>query len=122
MTDALSRAALHRAVSLSAEIEVQLYAKEGSRPIVALLSKAQDAAAEAIVALADVDAEDPTAIRKLQNDIVCYDRILEWLKEIVAEGVDAGALLDDDSREDIAAVLGLDGEDGTDIAPTEDRQ
>jgi hypothetical protein len=122
MTDALSRAALHRAVSLSAEIEVQLYAKEGSRPIVALLSKAQDAAAEAIVALADVDAEDPTAIRKLQNDIVCYDRILEWLKEIVAEGVDAGALLDDESREDIAAVLGLEAEDGTDIAPTEDRQ
>jgi hypothetical protein len=122
MTDALSRAALHRAVSLSAEIEVQLLAMEGSRPVVALLSKAQDAAAEAITALADVDAEDPKAIRKLQNDITCYDRILEWLKEIVAEGVDAGALLDDDSREDIAAVLGLDGEDGTDIAPTEDRQ
>jgi hypothetical protein len=121
MTDALSRAALSRAVTLSAAVEIQLMSTEGCQPLVALLSKAQDAAAHAITALADVNAEDPQAIRALQNDVRCFDRIVEWLTQIVAEGFDAGDVMDNADRLDLIETLGIETDEGHDVDPTEDR-
>jgi hypothetical protein len=105
--DALMRAACQRAVVLSADIECQFTEQSGRAPVLALLALAQKRAASAIVGLAVVDPEDPKGIRALQNDIVCFDRIVEWLKEIVRDGFDAGALLDQDDRQDLADAIGL---------------
>ncbi len=107
MLDALSSAALDRAVTLSADVEIQLKGGGGRAPVLALLAKARAAAVTAIVKLAEVDPEDPKAVRALQNDIKCFDRIVEWLREIVADGFDADEELAAREREQLAdAVLG----------------
>ena len=43
----------------------------------------------AMEALKDADAEDPKAIRKLQNDVRCAGNFLIWLGEAVTEGENA---------------------------------
>lgn len=111
MPDALSRAALDHAANLSVDIELQLKGGGGKAPVLALLGKAQQAAAEAIVKMAEVDAEDPAAIRALQNDIKCFDRIVEWLSEIVADGFEAADILDAAAREHYADAILTEGDD-----------
>jgi leucyl aminopeptidase (aminopeptidase T) len=115
MSRALDLAALNRAANLSATVAVQLDANASASPLTALLAKAQRHAAEALVAMADVDPEKPADIRALQTDLRCFERILDWLKEIVAEGADAGDVLDMMNREDIAEVLGLNEDEADDV-------
>jgi hypothetical protein len=107
MTDPLNRAALTRMVALSAEIQVQLEQTQGGAPVLALLAKARNHAANALVAMAEVDPEEPKLIRALQNELNCFALIVQWMKEIVAEGLDAGDTLDVTEREDLAETLGL---------------
>lgn len=105
--DALHRAALSRAVLLSADVEAQLRSKRGGQPVVALLDKARSHAAAAIVKLAEVDPEDAAAVRAQQNEVVCFQLIVTWLQEIVAAGFDASDEIDMAGREEAADLLGL---------------
>ena len=107
MKDPTEESALKHAVSLSADIELQLRDVQGSPPLLALLNRANRASAAAIVRLADVNPEDPAAIRSLQNDIRAFDLIVAWLREIVRDGFEAGDFLDMQRREDMADVVGL---------------
>lgn len=116
--DAAWRAAAQRAVSLSADVEVQLSQTTGGAPLVALLVKARNAAADSIVCLAEADSEDPALIRALQNDVKCFKHIVEWLREIVADGFEAEDELSEDERDDLAEALGLDRESADDVRET----
>ncbi len=113
--NAVQLAALHRYVALSADIELQLKDTQGGGSTVAILVKAQQAAAEAIVQLATVEPEDPTAIRKWQTDLQCFHRICEWLREIIAAGYEAGDALDEWQRQDFTEVLGITEDDVDDV-------
>lgn len=62
-----------------------------------LLRKAQDQASEAIEELAVVDAEDPKAIRKLQNKISVSDQFIGWLREAIMMGEQATDALREES-------------------------
>jgi hypothetical protein len=115
MPDMLSHAAIARAINLSAQIAVQLDANAGASPLTALLAKAQRHAAEAMVAMATVDPEDPKAVRRLQNDLKCFDLILEWMEEIVRAGVELGDELDQASRRDIAETLGISDDEADEV-------
>lgn len=105
--DPLDRAAMQRAVELSADIEVQFTDKTGKNPVMALLGLAQKRAAEAIVAIASVDPENPKVIRGFQNEITCFALIVSWLREIVKDGFEASSLLDEQDRADLADAIGL---------------
>lgn len=115
--DAVTTAALQRAIFLSADIEMQLASKAGGQPVVAILHRAREAAAAAIVALAETDPEQPSAIRTLQNDVRCFDRIVGWLREIVADGFQASDQVDLATREELAGAIGLTDDD---LPETED--
>ena len=105
-----------RAAFISADIEFALRsAPSNTSALLALLAKAQHYAAAAITHLATVDAEDPKAIRVIQNQLKCYDLIVVWLGELVKEGFEAGDYLDHLNRDDLeAAVLGTEEEHDND--------
>lgn len=54
-----------------------------------LTARANAVIFQAQEALGDVDAEDPKAIRALQNKIKAASYFLEWMAEAVAEGEQA---------------------------------
>lgn len=56
-----------------------------------LTTRANNDRDAALEALKDVDAEDPQAIRKLQNDVRCAENFLLWMGEAVSEGMNAQA-------------------------------
>lgn len=97
---ATQRAALERAVIMSAEVEVQLTSRDKTGPLLALLSLARQHAAEALADLANMDLGDRAAANK-QVDVRCFQRIVEWLREIVADGFDAELELSDAERYEI---------------------
>lgn len=97
---ATQRAALERAVILSAEVEIQLTSRDKTGPLLALLALARQHAAEALADLANMDLGDRAAANK-QMDVRCFQRIVEWLRDIVADGFDAELELSDAERYEI---------------------
>lgn len=105
------RAALQHAVELSTNVELQVAGMlPGGAPLLALLQRARERAALAMVALGSVDATDAAAIRKLQNEMELFKRVIEDLREIASEGKDAVQQLSEEERGDIVDALGLDDE------------
>jgi hypothetical protein len=104
-------AACRRLVDLAANTEVQLRQPEDWTPLLAILSRAQDEAADAMLRLATAPADRPDVIRALQNAIWRYDTLVRWLREIVAEG-DRAAQKIDAQRADYlrSLVIALDDE------------
>lgn len=105
--EAVFRRALQHAVDLSAEVQLAVEGNPNGKVLMALLVRARDRAARAIVHLANADPEDTTFIRKMQNEITCFRLICEWLREIVIVGVDAADTIDEAVRVDLADVLGV---------------
>lgn len=97
---ATQRAALERAVIMSAEVEIQLTSRDKTGPLLALLALARQHAAEALADLANMDLGDRVAANK-QMDVRCFQRIVEWLRDIVADGFDAELELSDAERYEI---------------------
>lgn len=101
MDDVMARVALKRAVADSAEIEVQLEATRGCRPLLAVLLRARAAAAAAMCSLTTAAPDDAQEIRRLQNEVTRFREMVEWLSAIVAEGFEAEAELSDEEREEM---------------------
>lgn len=80
--------ALHRASRLSIEIEAELRSRR-SEPMLVFLHEAKEDAANALVKLIDVDAEDHATIRKLQNEVRRFDDLVGWMKARLLEGPEA---------------------------------
>lgn len=87
-------AACRKLVALAANVEVQLRQPEDWTPLLAILSRAQDEAADAMLRLATAPADRPDVVRALQNAIWRFDTLVRWLREIVAEGEHASRKLD----------------------------
>lgn len=104
-TDPLVRLAQQRIVKMSAELEVQLSSVPGGGPSVEVLRRLRERAAESLAALVIVDAEDPKAIRLLQNEVKRYDEWIAWLREIISEGITYDKQFTDDERNEIIDML-----------------
>ena len=87
--EAAHRLANEQAARISAEIIEELTAKKGFRPLVAVLKKAEQQAALALLALADAHAEEPKVIRSLQNEVVRFTSLIAWTRDLVGEGIAA---------------------------------
>lgn len=103
--DPLVRLARMRIIRLSHELETQLADKHGGGVALEILRRLKDRAAESLYALAVCDTEDPKAIRILQNEVKRYDEWLEWLREIVQEGIAYDHEVDDDERNELIDLL-----------------
>lgn len=82
-------AAAHKLVELSLNTEVQLRHSDDWTPVMAILSRAEDEAAAALVALTTASVDRPDVIREFQNKVWRFDSLVRWLREIMVEGEDA---------------------------------
>ena len=111
MKDPTEYRAYRRAVELSANIEVQLRDAADGAPLLEFLERANRCHAAAITRMASIDAADTNAIRDLQASIKAFALIVEWMREIVSDGKEAGAILDQQAREEMADYAGLNEDD-----------
>jgi hypothetical protein len=105
--DPVATLALERAALVSADIEEQLTAraKDGMRPLVAVLAKARREGADAIAALVDTPPSDAAAITRLQNEVKRFADLVRWLKEIVNEGLDQRYEVADAERDELEILV-----------------
>jgi hypothetical protein len=105
--DPVATLALERAALVSADIEEQLTAraKDGMRPLVAVLAKAKAQAADAIAALVDTPPSNAAAITRLQNEVKRFADLVRWLKEIVNEGLDQRYEVADAERDELEILV-----------------
>lgn len=102
--DPVQRLAIEQAMKLSADVEVQLTTSR-SEPLLVILHNARQQAAQAIVNLVDVDPEDHKAIRALQNEVVRFHEMIEWLQQIYAKGFDAEQQLTAAQQQEIEGLV-----------------
>jgi hypothetical protein len=105
--DPVASLALERAALLSADIEEQLTAraKDGTRPLVAVLAKARREAAQAIAALVDTPPSDAAAIARLQNEVKRFADLVRFLREIVMDGLDESYEVADAERDELERLV-----------------
>lgn len=109
MNNAAELLAHRRAIELSAKV-VAILTSKGEDILIAVLDRARRRAEGAMQALVSVDAENPKAIRTLQNEIAIYIDLIEHLRTIVAEGAEAEELFSQTTREEIADIVLTDEE------------
>ncbi|MCA1458091.1 hypothetical protein I6F35_33700 [Bradyrhizobium sp. BRP22] len=106
MNEAASyKLSLERAARLSILLEAELTSKVKSEPLVEVLHRAKEQAAVALSALVDADAENPPAIRKLQNEVRRFDELVAWLQEILIAGPEAEQELSDLQRQEARGLI-----------------
>lgn len=97
----LAEAAVSRAETILRDFEVT---GKGT-PLHWLLAKSKARAADALVALIDVDPEDARAVRNLQNDVTRFRDLVNFLRETIAEAEDANHALNAEDRDMILGQL-----------------
>lgn len=104
-TDPIGRIAELRLLENAADLMVQLEKGTGTRPILHLLHKARARAIAANTQLILADASDAKTVRMLQSEILLYDDMVTACREIIADGKDAEASINDADREEIQSVI-----------------
>ena len=96
-----------RAIEIARDIEEQMTArgKDGFRPLPAILAKARAKAQVAVLALIDIDPNRSRDIQRLQNEVRRYDDIVQFVRELVATGLEVEHNLTDEEREDLEALI-----------------
>lgn len=96
--------ALEAASRLSIQIEAELRSRR-SESLLVFLDDAKEAAARALAALVDADAEDFRAVRKLQNEVRRFDDLVGWMKQRLLEGPEAENVLSDLQRQEARGLV-----------------
>lgn len=100
------RLAKQRIIAASADIEAQLSVTAGCRPVLFMLLKARDEAAEALAELAALPPGSPASeFLRLQNDVALYDHIVRWLRQLVARGFELDREISEAERQELADIL-----------------
>jgi hypothetical protein len=103
--DPITDLARQRCIEDSLEIENQLLAKTGARPIISMLAHAREEASNAFRRLVEADPEDSKTIRTLQFEVRRFDDLVRWLRDIVSTGVQFSREISDDERDYIQDLL-----------------
>lgn len=103
--DPIVRLARLRAIADSADIEAQLAVIQGCRPVLSILVKARNNAAQALAALAFVDPRKTNDIRDLQNAVRRFDDLVVWFGELVRDGFEADDEITAEDREEMIDLL-----------------
>jgi hypothetical protein len=114
-TDPLFLLARQRVVSASAELEVALEDKRGKHIVVAFLNVFKHRAAEAMVALVEINLQDPAEIPKalsLQNEVKRYDEWVAAMHDIIERGKALDTETKDEERQQLVDILLSSGDEG----------
>ena len=103
--DQINRLAKMRIITASRELDAQLSKKRGCSPVLEILRRLRARAAESLEALAFINAYDSEKIKLLQNEVKRYDEWVEWLRDIVSEGLEYDQQITDSEREELLDVL-----------------
>lgn len=102
--DAIERLTLARKIENSAALEEQLGSHIGTRPMLAILLLAKEQAAEAMRGLIYVDPNDAKKVREFQHEVRRYDDLVAWTFQIITEGREADARLDELERLELLEI------------------
>jgi hypothetical protein len=105
MDDPALAVSYETAVEISADIQVQLEAKNGCRPVLALLAKARRRASTAVANLI-YETGDLERVRVLQVEIRVFTHTVEMLRELLAEGLDGDFVIDERERSELETLIG----------------
>ena len=107
MLDPIGILALARAQFISEDVEEQLTARarEGFRPLAAILHKAKLQASEAIARLVDVGPREPERIMELQNEVRRFADLVRFTREILSEGKEHQVAVDDAERDALEQLI-----------------
>lgn len=103
--DPVLRLAQLRMIRASADLETQLSNKQGGAPALYVLQCLKEKAAQALAALAFVDALDWKAITKLQNEVKRYDEWITDLAQLIGEGKQIVRQMTEADRDEMLDVL-----------------
>ena len=116
----LARQRAQRLVEDSAAIELEFDNVRAWRPVLSIMNRLRDQAAEALTALADVDPEKPAVIRALQAKVHLFNDFVVTAKEIYDAGIEAGDHLDAEATEELRDLID-DPEQRAERASTKDQ-
>lgn len=105
LNDPVSGLADERLLELAADLTAQLEKKAGTRPVLWMLARQRQKAAESIGLLMRVDPTEPEAIRILQNDVRLYEDMIASCRALVASGRDAYAAIEERDRDEITEIV-----------------
>lgn len=108
MKDQLIELAKNRIVEVSIDLQVQLEKGTATRPVMWLLDRTRERAAQAMRDLVSIKATDAVGIILLQNTIQQYHDMVEDCRALLARGKEADRELDESTRIEIADALDLD--------------
>jgi DNA polymerase III alpha subunit len=106
--DPLMLLARQRIIALSAELEVQLNDRKGSAPVVEIVNRLRERAAESLAALGTVDLFSEKGRSEAvvhQNEVKRYDEFFAEIKRIVAEGIQLDEQMRETEREAMLDML-----------------
>lgn len=104
-SDPTVRLGQQRNIADAWDIDSQLSAMRGCRPIVSMLVKAKNEAAEALSALAFADPNDPKVIMELQNCVKRFDDLVRWVREMIADGSLARSIVDETDEQEMSDFI-----------------
>lgn len=106
MSDPVTGIAQDRLLAIMGiDLQIQLERGAGTRPMLWLLARAREKAAESMAMLVKVDPNDPEPIRTLQNDVVMFEDFVGWCRELLARGREADHLITEADRAELAAYM-----------------
>jgi hypothetical protein len=118
----LARQRAQRLVEDSAAIELEFDNVRAWRPVLTIMLRLRDQAAEALSALAIVDPDEPKLIRRLQDKVQLFSDFVATAKQVYDAGIEAGDLLDSEEKEELRDLAGIDtDEERSERASTRDQ-
>lgn len=107
---ARERALLLRDKEISEELEVQFLHVQGGRPVVAIWRLLRDDAAQALVAMITIDAENINAMRDAQRRVLIYDDFVRTCRAVMNKGIDAEKIITGEELDELYEELRDDDE------------
>jgi hypothetical protein len=105
MTEPLEAIAVAQMFAISMELETQLAATNGLRPVMAMLQLAKIEAAAALVALVNIPPTEGERIREKQYEVRRFEQLCDWIKQVIQKGLEADKLLTEKEREELLDIL-----------------
>lgn len=105
MKDPITALADDKLLLLAADVQVQLERGTANRPVLWLLVRAREKAAEALTKLVEVDASEESAIRALQNEVRLYGDMVEHCRNLMEVGRSEMARIKESDRETMAELV-----------------
>jgi hypothetical protein len=115
MSNPLETLAVAQMFAISMELETQLAATRGYRPVLAMLQLAKNEAAASLVALVNIAPTEAERIRDQQYEVKRFEKLCGWIKDVIEQGREADALLSEKEREELLDLL-VETEEGEDDA------